>query len=369
MFSTTIYQYHYLYRITNLVEQKHYYGIRTTKNTLPHKDLGVKYFSSSRDKEFKKDQRLHPENYKYKVIITSDSRQRILELEIKLHNKFNVGVNPKFYNNAIQTSVGFDPSGKVVMRDKEGNCIQLDVDDPKIMSEELFFITKGGRWIYNPETKQNIILMSGEELPIGFVFGKSYSPVPKNSRWIHNTETKQNIRISFDEKILEGWEVGRVNELGEKFISYLLPTGSRRIFNSELKKNRMLKPGEILPIGWEYGIYKIKPTASIEKGSVAIHSLELGKTRYIKQSEEIPLGWDRGILPGKYIHNKALGFEKRITINDSIPYDWDVGRLRINPSTKGNRWIYNSELKQNKNLKPGETLPIGWSYGMKRSWK
>lgn len=89
--------YHYLYRITNLVEQKHYYGIRTSHNILPQQDLGIRYFSSSRDKNFKTDQKDNPENYRHKVIIVADSRERVAELEVKLHRKFNVGVNPKFY--------------------------------------------------------------------------------------------------------------------------------------------------------------------------------------------------------------------------------------------------------------------------------
>ena len=68
MSSTTIYgalptassgPYHYLYRITNLVENKYYYGIRTSRNTLPQDDLGVKYFSSSTDKTFISNQKEH----------------------------------------------------------------------------------------------------------------------------------------------------------------------------------------------------------------------------------------------------------------------------------------------------------------------
>lgn len=39
-------RYHYVYRITNLVEQKHYYGSRTS-NISPFDDLGKKYFSSA----------------------------------------------------------------------------------------------------------------------------------------------------------------------------------------------------------------------------------------------------------------------------------------------------------------------------------
>jgi len=83
--SESIGPFNYLYRITNIVEQKHYYGVRTPKNKPPKEDLGISYFSSSHDKNFKVDQKLHPENYKYKVIRISESRKSVIELEIYLH--------------------------------------------------------------------------------------------------------------------------------------------------------------------------------------------------------------------------------------------------------------------------------------------
>lgn len=103
--------YHYVYRITNLVKNKHYYGKR--KSIIdPNNDLGVKYFSSSSDKDFIKDQKDNPQNYKYKIIRTFKSSKDALEFEIKLHNKFDVGVNESFYNKSKQISVGFDNTGK-----------------------------------------------------------------------------------------------------------------------------------------------------------------------------------------------------------------------------------------------------------------
>ena len=149
MSSTTIYQYHYLYRITNLVEQKHYYGIRTSKGILPQDDLGKRYFSSSRDKDFRKDQRLHPENYRYKIIIVSDSRQRVAELEVKLHNKFNVGDNNKFYNRVIQSSSGFGATGKAAMCDSDGKVHYVSVTDHRIVTGELFSIHTGMTSVYD----------------------------------------------------------------------------------------------------------------------------------------------------------------------------------------------------------------------------
>ncbi len=102
--------YHYVYRITNLVENKHYYGKRSTK-TLPHLDLGHRYFSSSKDKSFINDQKINPSHYKYKIIANFETAKKAISFEIKLHNKFNVGQNPFFYNLAKQTSTGFDSTG------------------------------------------------------------------------------------------------------------------------------------------------------------------------------------------------------------------------------------------------------------------
>jgi hypothetical protein len=97
---------HYVYRITNVLLNKHYYGSRSCK-CQPNDDLGIKYFSSSRDKGFIKDQKDHPEHYRYKIIKIYETRKDALELEVLLHNKFDVVINDHFYNRSKQTSSKF----------------------------------------------------------------------------------------------------------------------------------------------------------------------------------------------------------------------------------------------------------------------
>jgi hypothetical protein len=106
-------KYHYVYRITNTKLNKHYYGSRTS-SIEPTKDLGHKYLSSSHDKEFIKDQKINPQDYKYKIVSIFNSRKEALELEVKLHAKFNVGVNNNFYNKARATSSKFTMEGTKV---------------------------------------------------------------------------------------------------------------------------------------------------------------------------------------------------------------------------------------------------------------
>lgn len=102
--------YHYVYRITNTSLNKHYYGKRSSK-VAPELDLGIKYFSSSRDNNFIKDQKQNPQNYKYKIVVKCKTVTRALHYEIKLHCMFDVAINPSFYNKAKQTSTKFDTSG------------------------------------------------------------------------------------------------------------------------------------------------------------------------------------------------------------------------------------------------------------------
>lgn len=102
-----------VYRITNLVENKHYYGYKSSK-IHPSKVIGITYFSSSKGesgKDFIIDQKKNPQNYKYKIVQLFDSPEQAINREIKLHLKFNVKCHPQFYNKSNQTSSKFDTTG------------------------------------------------------------------------------------------------------------------------------------------------------------------------------------------------------------------------------------------------------------------
>ena len=106
------YKYHYVYRITNIITKMYYYGDKSCVEH-PSENLGKVYFSSFSNKYFEIDQKLHPEDYEYKVIKifrVSDgyNRKDAKRLEVKLHKKFDVKNHPKFINRANQTSSGFE---------------------------------------------------------------------------------------------------------------------------------------------------------------------------------------------------------------------------------------------------------------------
>lgn len=123
-------KYHYTYRITNIKDRMYYYGVHSC-DCSPKEDIGVKYFSSSNKKEFIKEQKENPQDYKYKVLKIFSTRKEAVEHEIFLHKKFNVKIHEQFYNNANQTSTGFDASGKGVYVNEFGNNELFSLEEAK----------------------------------------------------------------------------------------------------------------------------------------------------------------------------------------------------------------------------------------------
>lgn len=111
MSSKNIYTHHYVYRISNIIENKHYYGVRSCVGPI-ELDLGLKYFSSSTDKDFLADQKNNPSHYTYKVVQKFNTRYLASERERTLHNLFDVAENERFYNLRKSTSSGYDFTGR-----------------------------------------------------------------------------------------------------------------------------------------------------------------------------------------------------------------------------------------------------------------
>jgi hypothetical protein len=252
--------YHYLYRITNTKLNRHYYGTRSSK-VLPEKDLGVKYFSSSLDKEFIKDQKLNPDDYRYKIILCTSSRKRALRYECRIHKIFNVDTNPAFYNIARQTSTKFSTSGKLAVRDADGNTFLTSTDDPRLKTGELVSVNhrklvvrdKGGNTF--SVSKDDPRFLSGElvgntkgRVTVKDEDGNSFSVSKDDTRYLsgelvtfwkgrkHSKETLKKIKFSRSKNQL----------IGERNGAF----GTQWICNLLLKENRKISKNDSIPDGW-----------------------------------------------------------------------------------------------------------------------
>ena len=114
--------YHYVYQILEISSKRKYIGVRSSK-ALPEEDLGVKYFSSSKDKEFIERQKHEPANYQYIVLSTHITREEALAEEVRLHELYDVGINEEYINRAKSTESGFDFSGITVCLDENDQVI------------------------------------------------------------------------------------------------------------------------------------------------------------------------------------------------------------------------------------------------------
>jgi hypothetical protein len=92
-------KYHYVYR--SFEEGGSDYIGRRTCDCLPEED--IKYFGSFKDKTFKPTGKV--------ILFVCETREEVAEIEIELHNFFEVAVNPQFANKAKATSTGFDRTG------------------------------------------------------------------------------------------------------------------------------------------------------------------------------------------------------------------------------------------------------------------
>lgn len=99
------YKFNYVYRITNLNpkdSKKYYYGVKSSDKP-PLEILGIKYFSTSSDKNFIKEQKVEPNKFKYKVIKLFSNRKDANKFEEYLLTKINAKSHPFFYNKSNGT--------------------------------------------------------------------------------------------------------------------------------------------------------------------------------------------------------------------------------------------------------------------------
>ena len=92
-------KHHYVYKSFE-EEGRDYIGCRSC-DCMPEED--TKYFGSFKDKSFKPTGKT--------ILFVCETRTEASEIEIELHNFFDVAVNPKFANRSMQTSTMFDTTG------------------------------------------------------------------------------------------------------------------------------------------------------------------------------------------------------------------------------------------------------------------
>lgn len=150
---------HYIYEIKELTTNKKYIGVRSS-NRPAEQDLGVYYFSSSLDVDFKQNQKNYPERYKYTVLEIFKTREEAIAAEIRLHKELDVSKNAEYFNKT-NACLGFEHTGRFPAKDKEGNILSVIKEDPRYLSGELVSMFKGT--VNMKDVNGNILKVSTED--------------------------------------------------------------------------------------------------------------------------------------------------------------------------------------------------------------
>ena len=378
--------YHYVYRITNLVESKHYYGKRSSKIE-PHLDLGKKYFSSSKDKNFIKDQKENPQNYKYKVVFICKSARRAIELETTLHDMFDVGRNQSFYNKVKQNGNGFDSTGIVVVKNSLGETFSVSVDDPRFISGELKHVNVGKITVKNSLGETFSVSVDDPRFISGELVGANAGNVIVKD--IHGN----TFSVSVDDPRYISGELKHVatdmvvvkNSLGNKFsVSKDDPRYSSGELVGIAKGMVVVKNslGETFSVSKDDPEYISGELVGVNAGNVIVKN-SLGETFSVSKDDprfisgEL-VGVTTGMTVAKDIHGNtfSVSVDDPRYISGELKHAADgykhtsEAKRKMSDRNKGTKLVYNIELDKSMRLKQEEAINLvksntGWKLGRK----
>jgi hypothetical protein len=214
-------KFHYVYRITNTVTKKHYYGKRSSKHQ-PFSDLGTSYFSSSTilvdGVKFKTHQKLNPQDYIYKVVAVLSSAKQALIYEMKIHSRLNVATHQSFHNKINSSDKGpefqTDSRKWMTLNDKSQRVDQLDVqtylDAGWMFGRGSTQLTKGKRHINNgiEYTSVDPDQLEGY-LNAGWKLG-----IIRNTKdyvWVYKDQITKRVPVEdVNDHLKDGWVKGRL---------------------------------------------------------------------------------------------------------------------------------------------------------------
>lgn len=265
---TDKYNYHYNYIITNLNNHKRYIGVRSC-NCHPIEDNNYwgscKTLLESIEKEglewFRKD-----------VIAIWGNRELAVEHEIKMHNWFEVGSNPMFYNKAKQTSTGYDQTG----------CPGCTHSEEFIKYLRQINTGENNPWYNKKQTEES---------------NRKRSETQTGNIWVHKGNKRAMVtHDKLDQYLNNGWQLGsNIHYYGEDNHCY----GKKYVNKDGI--NKMIGPDEIeehLENGWVLGMINnstgnIKDKKCINKD---------GQNKYVEESElkdYLDNGWKLGSYKSK----------------------------------------------------------------------
>ena len=346
-------QYHYIYKITCLINQKFYIGLHSTNN------INDGYFGSGKRLWFSIN-KYGKNNFKFEILEYLSDRESLIKREKDIVNE-ELLLDPLCMNIKIGGNGGWN-KGYMVAKDSNNKNFYILLNDPRYLSGELISMFKNKVAVKDKDnnkfsvTKNDPRYLSGElkGITTGFLVvkdkdGNTFQVSKDDPRYLSGelvsiNKNKLNVKdkegnkfkvSKYDPRYLSGELIALTKGMISNYIWINNNIKNKRICNTKLN--------EYLSNKWVTG----RLNFNFNLNKIYIHNPLLNICKKINKDElndYLLNGWLRGHI------------KKERKIYNKIGYSSLIGTI----------WIKNSELKQTKKIKPEELdhyINIGWLKG------
>ena len=298
-------KYYYLYKITNLINNKYYYGVHSTD------DINDGYMGSGSliKKAIKKYGKV---NFKKEILEYFNDKEQMYQREAEIINE--TVINDKAcYNFKLGGEGG--TSGYIPVKDKNGNTFAVKMNDPRFLNGEVTGITKGK---FKAKDKNGNIIMISKEDPrylSGELIGINKGKVPVkdengNTQLISKEEftTTSKFHHPMENKVVvkdKGGNIFSVDKNDPRYLSGELVGATKskisvkdkegNNFLVDIKDPRYLS-GELEPIAKNHPVFRTENFKAINRGKTVMRNIKTGERKRVNCDEAATMGDD-------WVHN------------------------------------------------------------------
>lgn len=313
---------HYLYKITNLVTGKYYYGIHSIRKTNKRSNNleNDGYWGSGVDIE-RDIATLGKNSFKKSVIKTFSTREEAIKYEAEIVNK-NTVLDPMSYNRVL--GGGGNPTGMMAAVVKSsGKSVMIDPEEYK-SNKDLYTTGMSGKVTVLLKSNNTIKTISIEEFVQNrdnySTFGEGYSLYKKSSDWTIVMQLSTQ-----DERVLSGEFIPIMKGTKQSVSAILNKTGEKngmykKVWITNGIENKIISESDTIPDDWKRGRLVEKGQG---KGRRLYINPETLEEVFVYEEELVPDGFLPSFL---FDLNKNLITFSRLSEIHDLCGDWDRAR-------------------------------------------